>query len=130
MKIFDKLGMMISIGCMIHCLLLPIILPILPTLGFIFGHDGRFHLYLSALIICIACIALIPGYIKHKDFEPLGFSIMATIILVSAGIVELIIGHTLQIVLTTIVGSCTMVAAHWKNHKCLCRCEHHNKHCS
>jgi len=125
MKLTDKLGIFLSFACVLHCILLPIILPLLPFIGFAFDHNGLFHVYLSIIIVAIACITLMPGYLKHHNPEPLGLAFIAACILILSGIIEMKIGHTLQITLATVAGSCSMIWAHYTNHKNLCACEHH-----
>ena len=122
----DTLGVILSIGCMLHCLLLPIILPTLPLLGFAIGHDGYFHLVLSVLIVGVASLALLPGYYKHKSFMPIKLGTIGIVILISAGILETIIESNIMITLITVIGSIFVTSAHIINHKILCKCSHHD----
>lgn len=66
----DKIGIIVSIGCLVHCLLLPIILPILPFFGFAIDHDSNFHLFLSGLILIIAFAAMIPEFLRTYMVRP------------------------------------------------------------
>lgn len=119
----DFLGMILSFGCVIHCLLLPIIIPLLPSIGFVFGHDSYTHLILSVAISIIAVFALIPGYFKHKVQFPIVIASFGIIVIISMGVLE---RHTESMVITatTIVGSILVIIGHYLNHKYSCSCEH------
>lgn len=120
----DKAGMIVSFGCAIHCILMPIVLPVLPMLGFFLGHDSNFHIYLSALIALIAVLAIVPNTIRTKRKLPL--------ILASVGVCGIIITGLLEkhfefiwITVATIMASSLIIYAHYLNHKRTCRCKHH-----
>jgi hypothetical protein len=124
----DKAGMIISIGCMIHCILLPIILPLLPLLGLVIGHDGYFHLILGGIIVVTAMLALIPGAWKHHKLLPFFLGFMGIMLIMASGVAELLNGVESKITITTILGSCFMVTAHYLNHRYTCACSHHKEH--
>ncbi|MGE0488611.1 MAG: MerC family mercury resistance protein [Vulcanimicrobiota bacterium] len=66
--LWDKLGMLASGACLIHCGLLPL-LSLLPAFGAIhIEHDG-IHSILLGLALPLAGLALIPAYRKHRRLE-------------------------------------------------------------
>ena len=121
----DKLGMILSIGCMIHCLLLPIILPLLPLLGFMVKHDGRFHLCLASAITVVALLALIPGVKQHKNYRPISFAALGISMITFAGLMEYIGVGVFSAIAITVCGSCYLTLGHYLNHKYSCACRHH-----
>ena len=123
----DKMGMALSIGCAIHCMLMPIIIPMLPAIGFVFGHDSKFHIILAFIIISVAGIALLFGYQKHKVNKPLIYASIGCVLSLTTGIVEHYLEH-IMITVITILGSMFVAFAHYLNHKYLCRCKHHGGH--
>lgn len=125
-KVLDKCGVILSVGCLIHCVLLPIILPLLPLLGFVVGHDGKFHLFLSAIIVSTAVMALIPGYLKHKRALPLFFGFWGVSFILVGGVAELFDKDNFNTIIPTMIGSCFMVGSHYLNHRFSCLCSHHN----
>ena len=120
----DRIGMLLSIGCIVHCILLPFIIPFLPFLGFMFDHDSHFHLILSGAIVSIAAIALIPGYLKHKSKGPLASALIGITLIISMGIFEHFIEHP-GILIATMIGSIFIILGHYFNHKFTCHCLHH-----
>ena len=126
-RILDKCGIILSLGCVLHCVLLPIILPLLPLLGFVVGHESHFHLFLGAIIALTAVMALIPGYLKHRKKWPLLYGTIGVASIMCGGIMEMYpeIFRYLSVVIT-VIGSVNMVSAHYLNHKFnSCLCSHH-----
>ena len=130
----DKVGMLVSVGCIIHCLLTPILIPILPAAGFIFSHSPFVHGVLVAVIATIALLAFIPGYKKHRNNVPGLLAFIGVGIITCMGALELfseITGNEYEavpITSVTILGSLIIVYAHYLNHRYICACKHHGKH--
>ena len=120
----DKLGIFLSIGCLIHCLLMPIILPILPLLGLTTDHESIVHIILAVFVIIIATVTIIPGYFEHKNLLTLLTGMIGSIFIYISGILEIFGVHST--VFITMAGSSMMVYSHYNNHKRLCSCKHHN----
>lgn len=125
----DKLGVVLSVGCMIHCLLMPLVLPLLPVIGLAFGHNGYFHLIMCGIIFVNICITLVPGVLKHKRSLALMLGIYGLLAIIAGGLAELI-GHVNEnrAVVITVVGSCLIATAHYLNHRYTCACLHHKEH--
>lgn len=124
----DVVGMVLSIGCVIHCLLFPIILPLLPFIGFTFNHESGFHLILAAIISFTAALALAMGYRKHKMYGPLVLASFGVVLITIMGIAEIFTESPI-IIAITVVGSAFIIMGHYFNHKylCKCGCGHHRK---
>jgi hypothetical protein len=124
----DKLGMILSAGCLVHCLLMPVVLPLLPLIGLAFGHNGYFHLIMCAIIFINICATLLPGAIKYHKSLPLMLGMYGLLAIIAGGLAELI-GHVNEHreVWITMMGSCLIVVAHYLNHKYRCECAHHKE---
>jgi hypothetical protein len=118
----DKIGVILSVGCMIHCILLPVLLPLLPMIGLFIGHNSNFHLVLTFAIVAVAFIALIPGYIKHRILIPFASATIGIACLIVALNAETEIAE----ILITITGGIFLVFGHYTNHKLICKCQHHD----
>ncbi|KKL28432.1 hypothetical protein LCGC14_2375220 [marine sediment metagenome] len=123
----DKIGMVLSVGCAVHCVLVPIVLPLLPMIGFVFGHDSHFHLILAAIITGVACLALVPGYFKHRIGTPMISACIGVVIIITMGVMEHYI-ESVMIITTTIMGSLFVMLGHFYNHKFVCECKNHKGH--
>jgi hypothetical protein len=119
----DRLGLCLSLVCLIHCILTPILLLSIPSLMLIeeSGAHEWFHRGLFAILPVLAIAAFIPGYLRHKDKRVFfwgapGIALLATGILVFEGQMG-------PQALTTIAGSLFLIRAHLLNrHLCAC-CE-------
>ena len=109
----DKAAVALSGLCLLHCLLMPVIITVLPF----FSQFTERHLHAEILIIVlpISLIALSIGYRRHADKRIIGWGI--------AGLLLLIIGATLAhnmygVVadrMLTITGSVILAVAHYRN---------------
>ena len=67
----DRLGILLSGICIVHCLALPLLLAALPFLNdSIFGGHG-FHEWLLLAVLPISLVALSFGYRRHGDLNVL-----------------------------------------------------------
>lgn len=114
---WDKLGIAGSGLCLVHCLALPIVVGVLPSLGLAFLADEVVHEILAFALIAFAGLAFIPGYRRHRDRRVLG--LMATglgLILFAtwgAAIVDL---HGAGETVLSVAGSLFLISAHYLNH--------------
>lgn len=71
----DAAGVAVSLACGIHCLLTPILLLFLPTLGEAF-HRPIVHRVIAVAVTAIAAWALWRGYRRHGHVTPLVFGLV------------------------------------------------------
>lgn len=117
-KILDKIGISLSVFCMIHCLVIPVLLlvfPIVNTFGFVSSEN--FHWVLLTLILPIAVLSLGIGCMKHKNYSVL--------IVALVGIAFLIPGfnHDYEKI-NTILGGVLVSLSHFWNYQ-LCHKDCH-----
>ena len=67
----DRLGIAATSLCALHCILLPLLLPVLPLMGLTFLADHQWeHIFLGATAV-LGTIALYSGYKRfHKKVYP------------------------------------------------------------
>ncbi|MBL4630111.1 MAG: MerC domain-containing protein [Paraglaciecola sp.] len=69
MNIADRSAVVLSTLCMIHCLVLPIILILLPALTSVaFFSDERFHAWLLYAVIPISVSAVVFGSLRYRNW--------------------------------------------------------------
>jgi len=79
----DKIAVGLSGLCLLHCLLLPFVVAVLPFLGQ-FGND-HFHAELLLFVVPVSVVALGVGYRRHHRKEVLVFGALGLIILAVGG---------------------------------------------
>lgn len=114
----DLLGVVLSSACLIHCTLLPAVLALLPLLGNQFHLDERWHFYITALIVPIACIALVTGWLKHKQNLVIYLGVISLSMILGAHPLHEVIGH-LGSEIVGALGGCLLISAHLYNHSFL-----------
>lgn len=121
----DKVGMFLSVVCMIHCLLTPILLLSLPILARYYLAHPWFHLALALLIIPVGLVAFYSGYRHHHNKLVLFLGLPGLLIIAGVPYLvhELLLPIPEAVVMT--IGSVMMLSAHWLNKKnCQKCCEH------
>lgn len=134
----DQLGFLLSALCLLHCLLTPVVLGLLPfgaTAGF--WHHGLHQIFL-VLVPTVALAAFVPGWRRHRDHRIWLYA--------GAGVTALTLGVWLAEqsavrfdlnpglafrflggpgaeaeLAATIIGGLCLMRAHWLNRQ-LCRC--------
>jgi len=119
----ERLGLVLSIICAVHCLSLPIFLFFAPYVAssFAFNASVEWGLVISSFLL--ASFLLYSDYKKHKQFQPLillGAAVFSKLLEISIHIksINWIFGLSLGIF---------VALAYWKNyqHKSTCRCKVH-----
>jgi hypothetical protein len=111
--LLDQLAVTLSGLCLLHCLLLPFIVAVLPFLGQ-FGDD---HLHAEMLIVVlpVSIIALALGYRRHRHTGVVVAGIVGLAILTIGGTIAHSAYGLLADRALTVVGSITLAVTHYRN---------------
>lgn len=119
----DQLAVLLSASCLVHCLLGPALIVLLPALGStIFAHS-EFHILLLFFIVPISGVALTLGSMRHgrREVWVLGGLGIATLVFGALLFHSLAHddghGHTLAEQLWTSAGGLVLAAAHILNYR-------------
>ena len=130
---WDTLGTAASLLCLIHCVLMPIIVALSPTLTMLLPGSNTTHRVLIVFVVSLGLLAFLSGYKKHRRRLVL-LPMLAGMLLVTCGAFGDSFLHTaLNETLVTMGGSTLLVLAHGLNrsfcHHCA-KCEENpEKHC-
>jgi hypothetical protein len=121
----DKLAISISAACVIHCLFAPTLIIFAYSFLSFSVESELIHYIILMLALPISGLALVLGYRNHKVLSFLmigitGLSLMLLAVLLVEGTSEKVL---------TVIGSCTVAYAHYKNHR-VCKeleCNCHDK---
>jgi hypothetical protein len=112
----DKLGIWVSSLCALHCLALPVLIPLLPLIGSTFFAQVWFERVILSISLIIGGVALFSGASRyHGQYYPL-------VLLFTGGAIywhKDIFGEAYE-PFTIAVGALLIVAGHWVNMR-LCR---------
>lgn len=109
---WDHAGIGASFLCILHCLITPSLITILPALA---ATEHQTHSVFAIIILFLGMLAFIPGYFKHhnKSVPLMGVMGIAMIILAT----ELPELENIELLETALVlgGGITLISAHLRN---------------
>lgn len=108
----DKTGIWVTTLCALHCLLLPVILPMLSLIGLSFIGEEMLERTILSISLIVGFVALLIGMRKHLRFYPL-------VLLFAGGVVywhKDSLGEIGEPAII-LVGASLIIAAHWVNLK-------------
>jgi hypothetical protein len=122
----DKLGIWASGLCALHCLALPLLLPVLPFIGSLFFAQGWFEKTILSMSLIVGSWALFIGFYKyHRQMYPLYSLFVGGLIYWNKDI----FGHDFEPI-TVAVGACLIIVAHITNMKLCKSCQSCDSGCS
>ncbi|MBA6253305.1 MULTISPECIES: MerC domain-containing protein [unclassified Colwellia] len=80
----DKLAIGLSITCAIHCLVMPIMLVLLPSVAVLQLNNEAFHLWMIVAVVPISIYALFMGCRRHEHYRLLVIGSLGLVFLVLA----------------------------------------------
>lgn len=114
----DRAAIFLSGLCLIHCLVLPLLLALLPWLAWFVENDAVVHRWLLIAIVPVSAYALFLGCAQHGQRAWLWLGAMALAVLMGAAVADVV--ETWESSLT-LLGSVTLSAAHLLNLRALHR---------
>lgn len=114
---YDKFAIGLSLLCTLHCLALPLVILLLPTVSAVFLNDEGFHFYMVMMVLPISSLALWIGFKQHGSAKIFLLGIMGLIILsMTVFLGHEALGETAEKLLT-LLGSSFICYSHYLNYK-------------
>lgn len=108
--------------CLVHCLLLPVALALLPALESAAGTGPWFHHLLFVLIVPTSGLALVLGWVRRK----IRAAFLLGLIGLSLLLIGLLIGEGILETTATVCGSLLLATSHvinWRSRRCEDGCD-------
>jgi len=115
----DKFGILLSGVCMIHCLVTPVLVTLIPILSIniAVNEEFLFHTLMLWLVIPTSCIALFLGCRKHKQASIVITGIVGMLILLTVALFgHDIFGEAGEKIASTI-GGFIVAVSHFLNYR-------------
>ncbi len=116
----DKAAIGLSLVCVIHCLLTPVAIAMIPALGATFLEDETFHYTVLFLVLPTSLFALTLGCRKHRSFDILIIGLFGLLVLFLVPILGEEATGELGEKILTVAGAAIIAYAHVRNFT-LCR---------
>jgi len=111
--LLDQLAVALSGLCLLHCLLLPFVVAVLPFLGQ-FGDD-HLHAEMLVVVVPVSVVALALGYRRHRHPGVVVSGAVGLALLVVGGTIAHSAYGLLADRMLTVVGSITLAITHYRN---------------
>lgn len=102
----DKIGIITSFLCLIHCIIFPLLFSVLPILKII---DERFEWTLIIIAFLIGGLSFYDNFKRHKYFIALAFFVL--------GFLSISFGKIKELEVLNILGLMFLILAHYLNYK-------------
>jgi hypothetical protein len=112
-SLLDQLAVALSGLCLLHCLLLPFVVAVLPFLGQF--SDDHLHAEMLIVVIPVSVVALALGYRRHRHTGVVVAGIAGIAVLTIGGTVAHSAYGLLADRALTVVGSITLAFTHYRN---------------
>jgi len=119
----DRAALLLSGLCLLHCLLLPVVVAMLPFLGQ-FGDD-HLHLEMLVVVVPVSVLALVFGYRRHRHGSVVMAGLIGLLLLAFGGTVAHDVYGIVADRIFTVVGSVVLGFTHYRNFR-LSRCSVHS----
>lgn len=119
----DKASIVVATLCALHCLLVPVVLPMLTLVGLSFLGFEIFERIILAISLLVGGIAVILGMRHHASWSPIWILLLGGVLYINKNL----LGHAMEPVLV-VSGAAFIVLAHVLNLR-LCRTRNQNKSC-
>ncbi|SMF39564.1 MerC mercury resistance protein [Alteromonadaceae bacterium Bs31] len=121
----DKAAIALSLLCTLHCLALPLLLVLLPSMASLNLDTEAFHFWMFLVVFPTSIYALSLGCKKHKRVHLLAVGACGLVFLLLAVSLEPILGLAGE-KLFTLVGATLIAYGHFRNYR-LCQ---HDENCA
>jgi len=127
----DKTAIVLSLLCALHCLAVPVVTVLLPSVSAFSLAGEAFHFWLLAIVLPISAFALMMGCKKHKRYHLLIIGGSGLIVLCLAAFLgHDVLGEVWEKILTMLGASLIALGHVWNYRKCLsysqCNCTEPN----
>lgn len=125
-KYFDRVAIVLSTICIVHCLAMPFVIAVLPIAAFAVGGDGHFHSLMLWFVVPTSVLGFGLGLRVHKRADIVLMGIVAIGVLAAAALW----GHSAWDpsveVVVNVAASVLLAAAHWRNFREVRRLHDHH----
>ena len=83
-NITDKFSICVSMCCILHCLALPVLIVLLPSISSLWINDEIVHVYLVLLAIPISLFAMVKSLKVHNNYKCISLAVTGLLLLIAA----------------------------------------------
>lgn len=116
----DKIAITLSLTCAVHCLAMPLLLLLLPSVAALQLNSEAFHMWMVVVVVPTSIYALFMGCRQHEHYRLLAIgSVGLVFLMLAVTLDEELIGELGEKALT-LVGAVIIAFGHYRNFR-LCQ---------
>jgi cytochrome c biogenesis factor len=124
-QFFDQIAIALSALCIVHCLVVPIVVAVLPIAVVSLGGTGHFHALMLWLVLPTSVLGIGLGLRVHRRSLIALLAVCGLAALVAAALWGHASWSTTLETLVSVVGSLVLATAHWLNFREVRRIHRH-----
>jgi hypothetical protein len=125
-RYFDRIAIVLSTICIVHCLAMPLLVAVLPLAALSFGGNAHFHSLMLWLVVPTSVFGFGMGFRVHRRISIVLAGAAAVAALAAAALWGHSAWNPLVEVAVSVVASLVLAAAHWRNFQEVRRLHHHD----
>lgn len=122
---WDRVGVALSLLCLLHCIATPLIILSLPILARYYLANPIFHLFLAIMIVPVGLWSFVKGFKHHRSYRPLALGVPGMALVALTPYLVHVQGFRLPEQISVVIGSCMLITAHVINQKSCKTCKYH-----
>lgn len=121
MKInWDRIGVLISALCAVHCVVSPFLILIAPFYFYSLEHPVV-HILFAAFVVPVGLVSFIRGYQQHQQFKVLALGLFGLGLILLTAVIPHQALHKMGHTQITLLASASLIVAHILNRRS-CEC--------
>lgn len=125
-RFFDRIAIVLSTICIVHCLAVPLLVAVLPIAAISFGDDAHFHGLMLWLVVPTSALGFGLGFRVHHRWGIVALGAAGAVALSAAALWGHAYWSELAEVTASVGASLALAAAHWLNFREVRRLHHHH----
>jgi hypothetical protein len=124
-RYLDRIAITLSTICIVHCLVMPVVIAMLPIAAISFGSDGHFHALMLWLVVPTSAVGFALGYRVHGRAPIVASGALAVAVLALVALWGHEAWDATTEVAVNVAASVLLAAAHWRNFREVRRLHRH-----
>jgi len=125
-RYFDRIAIVLSTVCIVHCLAMPLLVALLPVVAITFGDSAHFHSVMLWLVVPTSVVGFAMGFRVHRRAGIVLGGGAAVVVLAAAAVWGHSAWNAAAETVVSVLASLALAAAHWRNFREVRRLHHHH----
>ena len=126
-RYFDRVAIVLSTVCIVHCLTIPVVVAVLPVLALTWGlTDAHFHTFMLWFVVPTSVLGFAFGYHAHRGAAIVLLGAVAIAVLAFVALRAHGVWTAPAETAVNVAASLLLAVAHWRNFRAVRRAHNHH----